>query len=76
MPSYDDAGTCSCSCEKGWETFNLVAHASCVPRSACKTFGYVGLVLSLAHLIHAVHHLRQQVGGVAATAVVRTCLAT
>ncbi len=71
VPSYDHEGTCCCSCEKGWKTYNLVAHASCVPQSAYQTFGYVGLVLSLAHLIHATYNLKQQVSR-AATADTRT----
>ena len=67
MPSYDDAGTCSCSCEEGWKTFNIVGHASCIPSSAYNTFGYVGLILTLAHLIHAAYNVKQQVGGVGGT---------
>lgn len=42
--------------------FNIVGHASCVPGAAYYTFGFVGLVFTLFHLVHAAYNLRQQVG--------------
>ena len=62
MPSHDDDGTCSCSCEEDWKAYNIVGHASCVPRTVYHIFGYVGLVFTLFHLVHAAYNLRQQVG--------------
>ncbi|CAM9782635.1 unnamed protein product, partial [Ectocarpus sp. 6 AP-2014] len=54
-------GTCTCSCGgENWRSFNIVGRASCVPRAAYETFGYVGLALALMHLAHAIYNLIQQ----------------
>ncbi|CAM9339397.1 unnamed protein product [Ectocarpus fasciculatus] len=53
-------GTCTCSCGESWRLYNIVGRASCVPRAAYETFGYVGMALALMHLAHAVYNLIQQ----------------
>ncbi|CAM9291324.1 unnamed protein product, partial [Hapterophycus canaliculatus] len=60
VPSYDDAGSCSCSCEENWRRVNVIGHACCVPRTAHVVFTYAGLGFSLVQLIHAAYGLHQQ----------------
>ena len=62
MPEYDSDGSCSCDCDDDrWSDHNALGHPSCVPVKAHLVFGWIGLVLSVAALFHAVYHLRRQV---------------
>ena len=62
QPMYDEAGMCWCSCDgEGWSDTNILGRPSCVPMAAHLTFGWVGLIFSVAGLVHATFHLRQQV---------------
>lgn len=63
VPTHDDgSGECSCSCEDdSWSDLNIVGRASCVPMMSHRMFGWVGLILSVATLVHALYNLVRQV---------------
>lgn len=54
--------TCSCVCDSNrWVDYNILGKSSCVPRKVHVMFGWIGLSLALAGLLHATYHLRRQV---------------
>ena len=61
-PIYDADRLCWCSCDSDkWSDVNILGHPSCVPMAAHLTYGWIGLVVSVAALLHAAFHLRRQV---------------
>ena len=61
-PIYDADRLCWCSCDSDkWSDANILGHPSCVPMAAHLTYGWIGLVVSVAALLHAAFHLRRQV---------------
>lgn len=48
-------------CGDNWRTTNISGYPSCVPSLIYHVFGYTGLVVTVAHLTHAVYNIKQQV---------------